>query len=227
MRKSLIEAFNSRRYPGYKNYERVPLRFEIVRRIIGNEEKKKICDLGCSDGLLGEILFKDGHNVFGVDISEPALQIARLRGIRVFKANLETDRLPFKANTFDVVVISETLDTIYDTDRLVEEIRRILKKNGLFIITTANPFSLGRRLAYLFGIAVFLPADLHGDNTGAVRLFTPKSLAPLLERHKFEIVKIVSTQVNFLKDGWLHSGLLAKIFPTLGSTLIVVSRRTG
>lgn len=227
LKKTLLETFNSRRYPGISIYKKIPLRFKIVRKIIDREGRKKICDLGCNDGILGELLLKDGHKVCGVDISAPALKIARSRGIKIYKANLETDSFPFKPNTFDVVVTSETLDTIYDTDRFIEEVKRILKKGGLFIITTANPFSLGRRIAYLLGIGVFLPADLHGNNTGAIRFFTKRSLTPLLRRHKFEIIELVSDQINFLKNGRLHSIFLAKLFSTLGSTLIITSKKIG
>jgi len=225
MDRKRAEEFNSRRYPrGFLS--KADLRHHIVREMIGDDKPKKILDVGCNDGLLGQLLLDDGHEVFGVDVSETALDLARERGLKVERVNLETDKLPFENKSLDVVTACEVIAHIYDTGHLFREVRRVLKKGGLFIITTPNAVSLGRRITYLFGIGAFFEASLEDEGAaGAIRFFTKDLLFRLLRRHRFVPQVFTSDFVNVGRRGIIRSRTLAKIFPTLGASLIVSSRK--
>lgn len=216
-----VAEFNNRRYPGGILSIAEP-RQQIVRRLIGYESRKIICDIGCSDGLLGELLLKDGHQVYGIDVSAGALELAQSRGLTTFQLNLETDRLPFDDSSLDVVTLVEVLDQTYDTGRVLEEIRRILKVGGQLVVSVPNVVSLGRRISHLFGRTPFFYQSLEDKGaTGAFRYFTKRSLFRLLEEHGFRPIRITSDFINIGTYGNLRSPMLAKIFPTLGSSLIV------
>ncbi len=225
MDKRKAEEFNNRRYP--REFLKTPdLRHFIVRELVGRNKTKKILDIGCNDGLLGRLLLADGHKVFGVDVSESALDLARERGLRVWRVNLETDRLPFDDGSLDVVTACEVIAHIYDTGHLFREVGRVLKKGGLFIITTPNAVSLGRRVAYLLGIGAFFEASLEDEGAaGAIRFFTKDLLFNLLRRHNFEPRVFTSDYVSLDRQGVVRSRLLARIFPTWGASLIVAAKK--
>lgn len=219
------EEFNAHRYPK-RFLSKADLRHYIVRNMIRGGVRKKVLDVGCNDGLLGQLLIKDGHEVFGVDVSETALDLARERGLKVNRVNLDTDDLPFENESFDVVTVCEVIAHIYDTGHLFKEINRVLKKRGLFVISTPNAVSLGRRAAYLFGIGAFFEASLEDENAaGAIRFFTKDLLLNMLKRHRFEPQELTSDFINIGKRGTIRSRRLARLFPTLGASLIVSSRK--
>lgn len=92
----------------------------------------KILDAGCGTGLLAKKLEKFG-NIEAVDISPEALKFAKKRGIKVKQASVT--QLPFKVNTFDLVV---SVDVIYhkevDDQKALSEFFRVLKPGGVLVL---------------------------------------------------------------------------------------------
>lgn len=92
----------------------------------------KVLDVGCNDGTfiyaLKEIRKCD---VYGVDISNVALEEARKKDLNVQFADVEN--LPFADETFDVITCMEVLSHLFDPVKAVKEMRRVLKKNGILL----------------------------------------------------------------------------------------------
>ena len=102
----------------------------FLKQYLPKQKKIRILDAGCGPGAALIYLAKFG-DVIGVDVSEDALKFARKRG-KVRKGDIAN--LPFKSETFDVVVC---LDVLYhkwvDTKRAFYELKRVLKKGGIFL----------------------------------------------------------------------------------------------
>lgn len=117
---------------------------EIVSEITGND--LVILDVGCGTGnLMASILKKKKiKNIFGVDYSDAALNIAKEKSIFnkfIFqKVDIANSSLPFKDNYFDYVVMNNVLYTIKDNKRLnvIKEIYRVLKPGGRFVTSNIN-----------------------------------------------------------------------------------------
>jgi len=92
----------------------------------------KVLDVGCNDGVFGAVL-KDRLkcDVTGVDLSDVALELAKKRGLNVLKADAEN--LPFEDHSFDVVCCMEVLSHLFDPEKALKEMRRVLKKNGILL----------------------------------------------------------------------------------------------
>ncbi len=93
--------------------------------------KDRVLDLGCGDGLNVKVLRKMGiRDVIGIDISPELLSIARKenRDNKFYLASAE--KLPFKANYFDVVFVDSVFHHFMKYDRAIEEIKRVLKNGG-------------------------------------------------------------------------------------------------
>ncbi len=214
--------FNERRY-NRERFEQLSkaalFRVELVLEFVGH--KKKVLDIACCDGKIGELLLRNGNEVCGIDISESTLKAARDKGLSAYKVDLECEEFPFPDNYFDVVFAGEIIEHIFDTDWFLVRIKRILKPKGSLILTTPNLATLGRRLLLMLGKNPLLEVSIEGDAAGHIRYFVKKTLESLLKKHDFEINGHTSDVVNFNKSGRFYSTKLARIFPSIGRTIIV------
>lgn len=215
---------------------------ERIKRIVSLVGKgKKILDLGCGLGQIGKLLIDNGNQVYGIDISPKILKKANNKGLITKCVDIETEPLPFR-NKFDIVIAAEIIEHVFDTDTLLIKIRKILKDKGELIITTPNLASLGRRLLLLLGENPLIETRLVEDypkhyryfpkkininpkikelSAGHIRYFVKHSLFRLLDAYNFKIIHFSSDIINLTPNGKIRSELLAKLFPTLGRSLIV------
>jgi GT2 family glycosyltransferase/glycosyltransferase involved in cell wall biosynthesis/ubiquinone/menaquinone biosynthesis C-methylase UbiE len=102
---------------------------------------KKVLDLGCGEGYGTYMLAKEATYVAGVEIDKPTVQHARSKYI---KDNLEFIEgsvltIPIEGEKeFDIVVCFELIEHIAEHDKLLSEVKRLLKDDGLFIVSTPN-----------------------------------------------------------------------------------------
>lgn len=120
----------------YNEYNEMPATLSLLKNIKG----KKVLDLGCGSGIYAKILKRRGAIVSGVDISPKMIEIAKqyVKGVE-FKVG-SVYKLPYKPETFDVVLASLVVHYFPNLDKAFKEIKRVLKKNGIFIFSITNPF---------------------------------------------------------------------------------------
>ena len=94
------------------------------------------------------------------------------------------------------------------------------------MISTPNIASLGRRLMLLFGLNPIIEVSPNeAESSGHIRYFTFKSLEKLLNKHGFKVLLKCSDKVNFNSNGSLSSGIIAKLFPKIGQSLIYLVKK--
>lgn len=134
----------------------------ILEKISRQPKKGRILDIGCYPLHLSTALKEMGFSVYGVSsFHEPINQTKRVKIL-----NIETDKLPFTDNKFDLVLFSEVIEHLYQSPKFaLKEIKRVLKKNGQLIITTPNVARSINRLFLLMGKNIY-PAidDFFDDN---------------------------------------------------------------
>jgi ubiquinone/menaquinone biosynthesis C-methylase UbiE len=107
--------------------------------LLKNIRNKKVLDLGCGTGIYARILKRRGADVCGIDISESMIEIAKREVKNIdFKVG-SAYKLPYKKDSFDVVLAALVIDHIADLDRSFKEINRVLVRNGLFVFSIHNP----------------------------------------------------------------------------------------
>jgi len=107
-----------------------------------------VLDLGCGTGRLLTHMAAKGHTVYGLDMSEGMLEIARqrlagmpgARSIRLIEGTVTAT--PFQARTFDAVYSILVVNLIQEYPRLFQEVGRILKPGGVFVFNVPNLASL-------------------------------------------------------------------------------------
>lgn len=94
----------------------------------------KCLDLGCGVGQYSKVLSRYGYDVTSADISDIALNKVKEFSDNIVKVDMQ-EHLPFEDKRFDLVFANLSIHYFSDEDtkKLMLEIKRILKENGLFI----------------------------------------------------------------------------------------------
>jgi ubiquinone/menaquinone biosynthesis C-methylase UbiE len=150
-----------------------------------------VADLGC-----GNCLWNVNQTpVIGADINEDMLRWAvrnnRLQGYSVTD-NLAATGLP--CSQFDIVVMSETLEHISNISAVMEEVHRILKDNGSFLLTVPYDIFLGP-FFILFNLncvylGFFRGSRYHRYRCGHINHFTKKRLYQTLKENGFNVERL-------------------------------------
>ena len=113
----------------------------IILSFLGNIKNKKILDAGCGSGIRSKILARKGAKVIGVDISKNMLDIAReyCKGLKIRFDKASIDKLPYKNNSFDIIIASLVIHYLKNPNKAFKEFHRVLKKGGILIFSTNNP----------------------------------------------------------------------------------------
>ena len=113
----------------------------------------KILDLGCGDGRLASRLINSGgaaNHVVGLEIEPEAVAKAAANGIEAVVGDLEAP-LMWPDASFDLVLLLDTAEHLYNIESCLSEIKRVLKPDGHLIISFPNAFDIRNRLKLLFG----------------------------------------------------------------------------
>lgn len=178
-----------------------------IESMFEQNSKAKLLDLGCDDGDLtmryAEII--GTKKVYGVDIVESRLKMARKLGIKTINANLNA-KLPIRSNTFDVIHANQVIEHIGELDIFASEMFRVLKPGGYVLISTENGSSWVNIIAAIMGWQIFSstnisskklgignPISIHGDTSLELSSWTHKTifnirgLKEFLEVHGFVV----------------------------------------
>lgn len=133
----------------------------------------KLLDIGCADGNLS-LIAKEvlrAKEVYGVDVSTECLQEAGKKGVKTFKVDVNRDRFPLEADSFDVIIASEILEHCILPANLLREAYRVLKTGGYLILSTPNLASFYDRFLLLFGSQpLSLEASYEYPNAGKLKI---------------------------------------------------------
>ena len=209
-------------------------RIEPCLRMIQEEQRNRgrkleVLDVGCGDGTVSRLFLEAGHSVFGVDIVPEFVSRAIERGVKAQTADVAADGLPFLEGDMDVIYAGALIEHLYDPESFLRECRRVLKEDGMLLLTTPNIGSLTSRLRMLFGRSPkFYASALGWEFGGHIRMFTGRTLRRLVEENGFRVEEMTSNVVSFIptehtRRPW--SVRLGRWIPSLGEVLIVKARK--
>lgn len=102
------------------------------------EKGTRVLEVGCGMGADSRYISRRGSDVVSLDLSFENVHFS-LKGMQVLSlkgkgVNADAENLPFKDNTFDVVYSFGVLHHTPDTQKAIDEVRRVLKPNGKCVI---------------------------------------------------------------------------------------------
>jgi len=103
-------------------------------------------DLGCGAGQSTELLKKAGYNVIGVDGCERFIIQAKMSFPQNKYICCQAESLTFLDHSFDCVASYNTIEHFIDLNKILEEVSRVLKPGGLFIIHSPNLLSIQHQI---------------------------------------------------------------------------------
>ena len=101
--------------------------YKVISDII--EKNSRVLDVGCDDGTLMEFL-KNNKNIDirGIEISKEKVQTCIAKGLTVIEGNAEFDLKQFPNDSFDYVVLGQTLQAFINPEIVIKELLRVGKK---------------------------------------------------------------------------------------------------
>jgi len=142
---------------------------------------KKLLDVGCGAGFFLKIAGETGWNAEGIEISKVASEYAKnVVNVNVYRSKLED--IKFSTESFDLVTMLDIIEHLTDPLRTLEETYRILKSQGIVIVSTPDVRSLSRMFLGKHW-AILSPAE-HLYN------FSKKTLHAVLSEANFRVLGI-------------------------------------
>jgi methionine biosynthesis protein MetW len=194
------------------------LEFKIIADLL--EENTRILDVGCDDGTLMEFLKKNKNvDIRGIEISKKKVQVCISKGLTVLEGNAEFDLKQFPENSFDYVVLGQTLQAFVNPEIVIKELLRVGKKA---IVTIPNFGHWRVRLNLLtkgtMPVTKTLPNDWY--NTPNIHMCTIKDFVKFSRTINFKIYKSLAL-MNKNVSNINNSNLSFKnLFAELGIFLI-------
>lgn len=97
-----------------------------------------ILEIGCGMGHFSNYCYNMKKSVISTDISELNTELAKKNYPNLSFCVADAEKLPFKDNSFDIVVSIELIEHLFNQRSHLFEVNRILKNNGVYIIKTPN-----------------------------------------------------------------------------------------
>ena len=108
--------------------------FKIIANSI--QKEKSILDVGCGDGELMKFIYENiSKKIRGLEISKDNVQKCIQKGLTVIEGNAEIDLQQFPSNSFDYVILSQTLQAFLNPEKVISDLLRIGKTS---IVTIPN-----------------------------------------------------------------------------------------
>lgn len=122
-------------------------RYALAMKLVSG---KKVLDIACGEGYGANLMAAVAENVIGIDIDGPTIRKAV---VKYKKNNLAfeegaIEKIPCPEHAFDIITCFETIEHVSDHDKVMVELKRVLKENGLLVLSTPDKKNYSDKTGY-------------------------------------------------------------------------------
>jgi ubiquinone/menaquinone biosynthesis C-methylase UbiE len=146
------DSFHHHHNPLVRYIERK--RVQAIFKLINIRSRDRVIEVGCG---AGNIIEKAPRGIlFGVDLSGPILNKAKRRmNKKAFLLQADAQNLPCQDQIFERVICSEVLEHLLDPSAALNEIARVLKNQGIAVVSFPNESLINRIKTLLIRLGIF------------------------------------------------------------------------
>jgi len=153
-----------------------------------NKEHKEILEIGCGIGIyMGDYITMGFEDPLGIELDEVATRIAWENLLLVALGDMRD--MPYDNNRFDIVTAHGSIEHIPETEVVLKEIYRVLKKDGLLLLNVPYKYSF-------FVLAKWIQKLFKIWRCGYEKSFGQNELINLLEDNGFKIIEIKWSEIE-------------------------------
>ena len=192
--------------------------FKVIADLLPNNSR--VLDVGCGDGSLMNFLIKEKNiETRGLELDQNNVQECLNKGLTVIQGNAETELNQFPEQSFDYVVLSQTLQAFYKPDKVLNELLRV----GKSVIVSIPNFGYWKvRTSLLFfgkmPVTRTLPNSWY--NTPNLHMCSIKDLFNYCTDNNINIKKVIGINENKISLVKRSNLEMKNLFSKLGIFLI-------
>ena len=192
--------------------------FKVIADLLPNNVR--VLDVGCGDGSLMNLLIKEKNiEARGLELVEENVKKCIYKGLSVIEGNAETELHQFPSQSFDFVVLSQTLQAFYNPEKVLKDLLRI----GKSVIISIPNFGYWkvRTSLLLFGkmpVTKTLPNKWY--NTPNLHMCTIKDLFHFCLEKNVKIDKVIGINEDKISEIKKSNLEIKNLFSKLGIFLL-------
>lgn len=197
-----------------EKYKNNGIRYDLQIVASWIEPGSKVLGLGCGEGNLLYFLKKNKQvTCTGIEINEARVAACIEKGLTVLQGDINEEVLDYPDDVFDYVILSQTLQQIYEPSQLIRSMLRIGKR-GIVSFPNFSHWSIRMQLFFkgYAPISKQLPYEWH--NTPNIRVITIKDFRKYAKDVGFRIIKEAAINTNNQE----RSGNIIRFLPNLRAT---------
>ena len=180
---------------------------QIIASLV--EEKSRVLDLGCGKGNLLKYLKSDKKvDGYGIEIDEDKVISGIEKGLPILKGDIIEETQDYEDDTFDYVILSQTLQQVFSPEKVIQEMLRIGKR-GIVSFPCFNHISIKLQLLFFSKAPVTEELPYEWYDTPNIRVLTLKDFRIFCAKNKIRILKELAISSHYKAT----TGKIVRFFP--------------
>jgi methionine biosynthesis protein MetW len=161
------------------------------------KEKSRVLDLGCARGdLLKHLKENLGVVGYGIEIDEKEVIECIERGLSVLQGDLNEETQDFTDNSFDYVILSQTLQQVYDPEKVIQEMLRVGDK-GVVSFPCFNHIAIKFQLMFKSRAPVTEELPYEWFDTPNIRVITLRDFRGFCAKRGIQILREIAISSHY------------------------------